>query len=134
MLMVRFNLKIRRSNQGFTLLEIIIALSILAITMTTLLMSSSQVTRNSRYLRDKTFASFVASNIIESTRLGILPTKTDALSEKGISIEGNNTYHWNLVITQTPNALSQKTKVSVQLGDEKRSLIEMVGYRPVLKK
>lgn len=118
-------LLINHPNQnGFTLLEIMIALAILAITMTALLMSSSQVSKNSRYLRDKTFASIVASNILTKSRAKLLAANT--LS--GIEKQGTKTYQWDLQI-QPLNKQLDKLIVSVRLPKHSEPLIEMSSTR-----
>ena len=131
--MVILLLKNPHRNRGFTLLEIMIALAILAITMTTLLLSTSQVARNSRYLRDKTFASIVASNIINSARFRLITLPSKQGSTSGSQSQAGNVYHWNLRSQNTSDAFTQKLIVDVTLANNTTPLISMTGYRPVLQ-
>ena len=51
-----------KTNDGFTLLEVLVALAILAISLAVLLKISAQNANNAAYLRDKTFAHWIALN------------------------------------------------------------------------
>ena len=50
------------AQQGFTLLEIMVAIAILATAMTAIIKSTGQVSNNAFMLRQKTFAHWVAQN------------------------------------------------------------------------
>lgn len=65
-----------RRGKGFTLLEVLVALAIVTIGMAALLSALSSAADSSIYLRDKTFAEWVALNRIEEVRLALQrPTK-----------------------------------------------------------
>ncbi len=59
----------RQSQRGFTLIEVLVALAIVAIGMAALLSALSSSADSASYLRDKTFAEWVALNRIEEVRL-----------------------------------------------------------------
>jgi len=62
--------------RGFTLIEVLVALAIVTIGMAALLSALSSSADSSSYLRDKTFAEWVALNRIEEVRLATaLPEK-----------------------------------------------------------
>lgn len=52
-----------KPQQGFTLVEILIALAVLAIVMSALLVSSSNYVNNAAYLKQTTLAQWVAENV-----------------------------------------------------------------------
>jgi general secretion pathway protein I len=58
-----------RQARGFTLLEILVALAVLSTALAALLGSVSASLDNSAYLRDKTFAHWVAMNTLAELRL-----------------------------------------------------------------
>jgi general secretion pathway protein I len=58
-----------RRQAGFTLIEVLVALAIVTIGMAALLSSLSSSADSASYLRDKTFAEWVALNRIEEVRL-----------------------------------------------------------------
>ena len=59
----------RAGESGFTLIEVLVALAIVAIGMAALLSALSSSADSATYLRDKTFAEWVALNRIEEVRL-----------------------------------------------------------------
>ena len=49
---------------GFTLLEVLIALAVLALSMGAAIKAASDYTNNQAYLRDRTIAMWVARNVL----------------------------------------------------------------------
>ena len=73
-----------RSQSGFTLIEVLVALAIVTIGMGALLAALGSSADSTGYQRDKTFAEWVALNRIEEVRLAVQrPTvgKTDGEAE-----------------------------------------------------
>jgi general secretion pathway protein I len=60
-----------RPQRGFTLLEVLVALAIVTVGMAALLSALSSSADSATYLRDKTFAEWVALNRIEEVRLAL---------------------------------------------------------------
>ncbi|MEO0575517.1 MAG: type II secretion system minor pseudopilin GspI [Pseudomonadota bacterium] len=56
-------------QSGFTLIEVMVALVIVAVGLSTISVSLSQHASNSRKLRDMTLASFIAGNTLTTLRL-----------------------------------------------------------------
>ncbi len=95
----------RSSGQGgFTLIEVVIALLIIALAMAAIIRTTSTSTLNTAHLRDKTFAHWVALNKMAELRLaGTFPeigTKTDDAEMAGekwaITIRVNKTPDKNI--------------------------------------
>jgi general secretion pathway protein I len=59
----------RRASRGFTLVEVLVALTVVALGLTALMVAVSGTARTSGYLRDKTIAQWIALNRLEQVRL-----------------------------------------------------------------
>ncbi len=60
-----------RSQHGFTLVEVLVALVVVAIGLAALMMAVSGTARTSGYLRDKTLAQWIALNRLTEVRLTV---------------------------------------------------------------
>ncbi len=60
---------IRRASRGFTLVEVMVALAVVAVALPALVFSLSSQVDATAYLRDKAVARMVASNKLEELRL-----------------------------------------------------------------
>lgn len=59
------------NNKGFTLVEVLVALVVLAVALSALIFSSQQATRGATHLVNKTIAHWVAMNIASEIHLGL---------------------------------------------------------------
>jgi general secretion pathway protein I len=67
---------VRARATGFTLIEVLVALAIVAIGMSALLAALSSSADSATYLRDKSFAEWVALNRIQEVRVALQRPKT----------------------------------------------------------
>jgi len=77
-----------RSSRGFTLVEVLVALVIVAMGLAALMTAVSGAARTSGYLRDKTLAQWIALNRLSEVRLTVnklAPIPTTASSSLGSS-------------------------------------------------
>jgi general secretion pathway protein I len=107
----------RRRVGGFTLIEVLVALAIVAIGMAAVLEALTASANTALYLQDKTFAEWVALNRIETVRLsGTLPavgTSNDTLSYAGRSWE------WQQKVTDTRIQGMRQIEIDVRPADSK---------------
>lgn len=61
----------RASSRGFTLVEVLVALTVVALGLTALMVAVSGTARTSGYLRDKTIAQWIALNRLAQVRLTV---------------------------------------------------------------
>jgi general secretion pathway protein I len=113
---------------GFTLIEVLAALVIVALGMLAAITAVNQSTRNGTYLREKTLAHWVAMNLITERRLQQTPPDTN---ETNGEVEFANTrWRWTMRVTQTEVRTLRRMDVSVALADapENSSLATLTGF------
>ena len=101
----------RQRLQGFTLLEVLIALAVLALAMGAVIKAASDYTSNQSYLRDRTLAMWVARNVLVEYQV-----KGEWLSvgeRKGPREMGNQEWRWLARISQTEEAELRRLDVEV---------------------
>ncbi len=117
------------SQTGFTLMEVLVALTIIAVALAALLKSVSEGTRNAGYLRDKTLAHWVAMNRITEEQVRDQWPATGR--KEGESRMGKRDWHWTLIVSETPDADMRRLEVEVRYEEEDTEpLITRVAFLP----
>ena len=115
-------------GRGFTLIEVVVALAIVAIGMLAVFRAIGDTAANVGYLRDRTLAGWIADNRITEIRLsGEFP----AVDETRGQLEfAGRAWHWVAVVSQTPVAGLRRIDVSVRRdGDrEDSALATLSGF------
>lgn len=108
-----------KPNSGFTLVEVLVALLVLALAMTALQMRIGQYLDDAAYLRDKTIALWVAQDQLTllqlAARLG--QARPEATQTGSVNMAGR-TWYWEVQITpgEPDNALQLVTPVVIQVS------------------
>lgn len=118
----------RDRSYGFTLIEVVVALAIVAIGMSAAILAVGQTASDSTYLRDKTLAHWVAMNRLTEVRLQPRAPRVDETSDE-VEMAGR-TWRWTMTVTQTPVQTMQRIDVSVRLADapEGSALATVTGF------
>jgi general secretion pathway protein I len=66
-----------KQQRGFTLIEVLIALAILSIALTAIIKATSQNIRDTAYIQHKMIAHYVALDVINAARAGLINLPTD---------------------------------------------------------
>ena len=104
-----------RAARGFTLIEVLVALAIVAIGMAAVLEALTSSANTTMYLQDKTFASWVALNRIETVRLsGSVPQA--GTSDDNITYAGQS-WEWQQKVTTTQIPGMVQIEVDVKPAD-----------------
>ncbi len=104
---------------GFTLIEVLVALAIVAAGMAAVLGALTSSADTVSYLRDKTFANYVALNQIAQVRLsGQAPTTGDT---EGDSDMAGRKWHWHQTVSATQVPGMVRIDVSVRPADVEAS-------------
>ena len=107
----------RGPGSGFTLIEVLVALAIVAVGAAAVMGAISSSASTVSYLRDKTFAQWVALNRIATLRLSGQQPPTGK-SDGDIDFAGRK-WHWKqeVVTTEVPGV--ERIDVSVRPADQK---------------
>jgi general secretion pathway protein I len=105
-----------RTIRGFTLLEVLVAILLLALALTAVVRLSGLEARATAHLRDTTFAQWVAANALAETRLA------DAFPavgrREGETLLGNRRWRWRLDVQGTDEPSIRRLEVQVFLADD----------------
>jgi general secretion pathway protein I len=113
--------------KGFTLLEILIALAILAIALSSIIAVASNQSMNVSYLRDKTLAHWVAMNKITELRVTNEWPKTG--TKKGDEEMGLRKWYWEREISKTPDDRVRQVEIRVYLNkNDENSVTRLISF------
>jgi general secretion pathway protein I len=116
-------------SRGFTLIEVLVALMIVAMGLAALMVAVSGTARTSGYLRDKTLAQWMALNRLSEVRLNL--TKFGQNTDTGEINFANRTWHYDTRYFDTSIATMKRVVVRVYAGDAKTKgnpLAESTGF------
>lgn len=96
---------------GFTLIEVLLALSILAIALTALLKASSETVVGTQRLKEKTMSHLVAMQGISMIQLGLTRITLDQETTKQMTMF-DQTWYWHAHVSKTPLEAVQKITIT----------------------
>lgn len=122
---------ISRRLSGFTLVEVMVALAIVALSVPALLFTLDQHIDGTAHLRDKSMASLVAGNKLAEVRL-LAASRRQLLqgSETGSADMAGREWFWWLESeqTQVPQFFRIEVRVGLREGQPETALISRVAY------
>lgn len=117
----------RSSVAGFTLVEVLVALAIIAVALLAALRVAGQSANNVGELRSRLFAGWIAENRLAEHR-----ARGDWLQpgiQTGTQLQGGIEFSWREEVIPTPNPAFRRVDVFVFAAAEKsRSLAHLVGF------
>lgn len=120
------------SVRGLTLIEVLIALAIIAIAMTAVIKATSQNIRGTSYLQDKTMAMWVGQQVMNEARVGLrkLPDSSDKLHD--VTNMLGRDWYWQASQEETPNKRIRKISVNVYTheadDEESAPIVSLESY------
>ncbi len=114
-------------QRGFTLLEVMVALAILALTLGAMIKAGGASAHNVAMLRDRTLASWVASNKVNEALL------QREWSEPGSRADtvtlGNREWYWEVRIGKTSDPELRRVEVAVRDRKDAAPLVELIAFK-----
>ncbi len=119
--------RVRRGAGGFSLLEVVVALAVIALILVGLSKSAGQGAHALEIERDDLLAQWVASDVLAETRLA---ERFPALGKReGSLLMGQREYRWELIVATTQEPAVRRMDVRVFLDRERdKPLYTLVGF------
>ncbi len=113
-------------NAGFTLLEVLVALAILAITLGALIKASGSYANNAAYLKEKTFAQWIAQNkAVEYQLANKFPPIGSREGDVNYALQD---WRWRVKVSTTDDQRLRRLRINVILsnGEFKKPIVSLV--------
>jgi general secretion pathway protein I len=112
--------------KGFTLIEVMVALSIVALSLTAVAASMVQMIDAANAMRDRTYASWIAQNKITEMRLA---ADTPEVSASNGEVDyANTTWAWRAVVSATKVEDLYRIEVGVSLAGSDDIIRSVTGF------
>ncbi|HYW75204.1 MAG TPA: type II secretion system minor pseudopilin GspI [Gammaproteobacteria bacterium] len=116
-----------RTESGFTLIEVVIALAIIAIGLTAVVAIAARSGRVDASLQQRTFAAWVATN--RMTRLRTDSHWPDLGTQDGKVKLADQKWHWKATVKKTQDPDLRRVTIDVSTADKPDdSVTELIGF------
>ena len=115
-----------RRSRGFTLIEVLVAVAVLAIAMAAIIGATARMANNASYLRDKTLATLVAHNRL--ARYELSSTWPAVGTDSGtVTLAGQN-WKWKSKVSNTQDPSLRRVDVTVMRENSDKTLASLSGF------
>lgn len=114
-------MKTKPSNSGFTLIEVIVAVAVIAFGLAATIKTVTTVTRNTSHLNEQIIATWAAQNAMALHELNI---ENDAAKEtSGVEEIAGVEWYWKKVLVDTQDPDIKRVEIEVRRDKEKDSQV-----------
>jgi general secretion pathway protein I len=115
-------------HAGFTLIEVLIALAILAIALTATMRAASVATDSANETKLRTLATWIAQNRIAEINALSVTSLPSVGESNGRQAMANIEFEWKQKISNTPNTAFRKVEVQVLRPGNDQWLANLSGF------
>lgn len=112
--------------RGFTLIEMLAAVAVLAIAMAAILSGMARHADNAGYLREKTVALWVAHNRL--TEIELQPGWADVGKSDGVAEMGGVKWKWVVEVKKTPDEHLRRVDIRVLSPSRKSDAAQLSAF------
>lgn len=120
--------KIHRLPSGFTLIEVLLALAIIAIALTALLKATAQNIENTQRIKEKVISHWIAMQGVSMIQLNLVQVTQSQESTQVTTMLGQRWY-WRAKLSSTPLNKIQQITISVSLKQNGPFREELTAFR-----
>lgn len=114
------------ASRGFTLIEVLVAVAVLAIAMAAIIGATARMANNASYLRDKTLATLVAHNRLAKYELS--PDWPAVGTASGDVTLAGQEWKWKSKVSNTQAPSLRRVDVTVMRKNSDRPLAGLSGF------
>lgn len=104
------------ASRAFTLLEVLVALAVLALALGALVRAGGEQARSLDHLRTRSFAEWVAADQLARARLA--ETWPDTGTRRGVTHMGQRQWHWRQSVSPTEDEDIRRIEITVRMEPE----------------
>ena len=117
-----------KRQSGFTLLEVLVALAVLAIAMGAIIHAATQSINTVATLRDQTFASWVTLNQVNTLLLEAKPWPEEGSRTGNVEL-ANRTWRWEARFFKTEDPDLRRVEVTVRASETGSELDKLIAFK-----
>ncbi len=117
-----------KRRAGFTLLEVLVALAVLAIAMSAIIRAATQSIETAAVLREQTFASWVALNQVNQLLLDAKPWPTEGSRTGKADLAGRG-WRWEARFAKTEDPDLRRLEMTVRAAETSPALSQLIAFK-----